>query len=149
MFKFILIEIYFNLVTATTLLPFSRPIITIDGVNFAARSVVFDLDPKLYPKHFIKYIERTKQSYVAWTQSLSRKWIEKIVERNIIIKIYGPGGLCFWFAVRLKRRTVIERIVRIRFAVFRNVTLTAAPGSNKWSDTAAPLWVADSSLSHI
>lgn len=41
------------------------PILYADNESYAINATVFDLDPKLYTKHFKKYVEKTKESYHA------------------------------------------------------------------------------------
>lgn len=44
------------------------PTISLSGHDFIVNSTVFDLDPKLYPHHFAKYVKKTKDSFNAYKQ---------------------------------------------------------------------------------
>lgn len=55
------------------------PLLYAENESYAINATVFDLDPKLYTKHFKKYVEKTKESYHAVGQ-YSSLWFYIITE---------------------------------------------------------------------
>lgn len=42
------------------------PIVQLNGQQFIVNATVFDLDPKFYPRHFSKYVQKTRDSFSAY-----------------------------------------------------------------------------------
>lgn len=49
------------------------PIIYSNGKDFIANATVFDLDPKLYPQHFLKFVKKTREAFSAYKCYLETK----------------------------------------------------------------------------
>lgn len=45
---------------------FRHPVVKLNGEHFIINATIFDLDPKLYPRHFTKYVQKTRDSFNAY-----------------------------------------------------------------------------------
>ncbi|XP_055295906.1 inositol-pentakisphosphate 2-kinase [Sitodiplosis mosellana] len=49
------------------------PLVKLNDQQFIVNATVFDLDPKLYPRHFMKYVQKTRESFNAYKLFLGAK----------------------------------------------------------------------------
>lgn len=52
---------------------FEYPLVQVNAQKFIVNATVFDLDPKYYPRHFSKYVQKTRDSFYAYKLFLNLK----------------------------------------------------------------------------